>query len=130
RALRGGQIRIRGLRFRERDQSEVSAQELLRIDTCWAVGIGMALVDMVRGADFQARHLVLALRAGEPYRVARALAMEGGYVAMRGNRSRPRAERLLQASRRIAERVNEPYAVGLSTLISGIADWLDGRWRD
>ena len=128
--LRRAQIRLRGLRFRERDESEVSALELLRIDTCWAVGIGMALVDMVRGADFQARHLVLALGAGEPYRVARALAMEGGYVAMGGNRSRPRAERLLQAARGIAERVNEPYATGLSALTSGIAAWLDGRWRD
>ena len=128
--LRRAQIRLRGLRFRERDQSEVSAQELLRIDTCWAVGIGMALVDMVRGADFQARHLVLALRAGEPYRVARALAMEAGYVAMGGNRSRPRAERLLRASQGIAERVNEPYAIGLSTLIGGIAAWLDGRWGE
>src|SRR6266540_680047 len=128
--VRRAQIRLRGLRFRERDESEVSALELLRIDTCWAVGIGMALVDMVRGADFQARHLVLALGAGEPYRVARALAMEGGYVAMGGNRSRPRAERLLQAARGIAERVNEPYATGLSALTSGIAAWLDGRWRD
>jgi serine/threonine protein kinase len=128
--VRRAQIRLRGLRFRERDESEVSAQELLRIDTCWAVGIGLALVDMVRGADFQARHLVIALRAGEPYRVARALAMEAGYVAMRGNRSRPRAERLLEASRGIAERVNEPYAIALSTLMGGLAAWLDGRWRD
>ena len=75
-------------------------QDLLRIDTCWAVGVGLAIVDMVRGADFQARHLVLALRAGEPYRVARALAMEGAYVAMGGNRSRKRAQRLLQERRR------------------------------
>jgi hypothetical protein len=90
----------------------------------------MSLFDMVRGADFQARYLVLALRAGEPYRVARALAMEGAYVSMGGNRSRQRTRRLLHASRTLAERVNHPYAIGLATLTEGNAAWLDGRWRE
>ena len=130
--LRRTQIRLRGLRFQERDETQIPARDLLRIDTCWAVGVGLGIFDMVRGADFQARHLVLALRAGEPYRVARALAMEGAYVAMSGNRSRERARRLLQASRTLAERVNRhhPYAIGLATLAEGNAAWLDGRWRE
>jgi hypothetical protein len=88
------------------------------------------MVDMVRGADFQARHLLLSLRAGEPYRVARALALEGGYVSMGGNRSRERATRLIRASQRLAERVKHPHAIGLATLTAGNAAWLDGRWRE
>jgi hypothetical protein len=128
--VRRAAIRLRGLRFVERDESEIAAQDLLRIDTCWAVGVGMAVVDMVRGADFQARQLVLALRAGEPSRVARALALEGAYVAMGGNRSRDRARRLIQASHTLAERASHPYAVGLATLSAGIAAWLDGRWQE
>jgi hypothetical protein len=128
--FRRAQIRLRGLEFRERDETEVAGQDLLRIDTCWAVGVGMAVVDTVGGADFQARHLVLALRAGEPYRVARALALEGAYVAMGGNRSRERAKRLIEASRALAERVNQPYAIGLTTSTAGFAAWLDGHWRE
>src|SRR6185503_11190779 len=77
-----------------------------------------------------ARHLLLALRAGEPYRVARALAMEAAYVAMWGKRGRRRAEQLLHASRQLAERSGHPYALGLATLTAGIAAWLDGRWRE
>ena len=123
-------LRLRGLRFRERDETEIPAQDLLRIDTCWAVGVGLSTVDMVRGADFQARHLVLALRAGEPYRVARALAMEGAYVSMGGNRSRQRSQRLIEAAHALAKRVNHPYAIGLATLTAGNAAMLDGRWRD
>jgi hypothetical protein len=84
----------------------------------------------VRGADFQARHLVLALRAGEPYRVARALAMEGAYVSMGGNRSRARTARLLRAAHALAERVNHPYAVGLARMTAGNAAMCDGRWRE
>jgi len=128
--LHRAQVRLRGLRFQERDETQVSGQDLLRIDTCWAVGVGLSTVDMVRGADFQARHLVLALRAGEPYRVARALAMEGAYVAMGGNRSRARAARLLGAAHALAERVNHPYAIALASMTAGNAAMCDGRWRD
>jgi serine/threonine protein kinase len=124
------QIRLRGLAFQERHETEIAGQDLLRIDTCWAVGVGMGMVDMVRGADFQARHLLLALRAGEPYRVARALAMEVAYVAMRGSPSRKRTARLLRVSQALAERVNHPYVVGLATLTAGSAAWLEGRWRE
>jgi len=123
-------FRFRGLRFKERDETEIPAWDLLRIDTCWAVGVGLGIVDMVRGADFQARHLVLSLRAGEPYRVARALAMEGAYVSMGGNRSRRRSRRLLEAAHALAERVKHPYAIGLATMTAGNAAMCDGRWRE
>src|SRR5262249_51114404 len=73
----------RGLRFEER---EASADDLMRIDACWAVAVGLSLFDAMRGADFQARHLLLALKAGEPYRVARALAVEVSYTAIGGTR--------------------------------------------
>jgi serine/threonine protein kinase len=128
--LRRAEVRLRGLNFRVRDETEIPVHDLLRIDTCWALGVGMAMFDMVRGADFQARHLVLALRAGEPYRVARALAMEAAYVAMGGSRSREKAARLLAASEKLAARVGHPYAIGLTTLTAGNAAWLDGRWRE
>jgi hypothetical protein len=123
-------LRLRGLRFQQRDETEISALDLLRIDTCWAVGVGLSIVDMVRGGDFQARHLVLALRAGEPYRIARALAMEGAYVSMGGNRSRRRSRRLLEAAHALAAGVKQPYAIALATLTSGNAAMLDGRWRE
>jgi tetratricopeptide (TPR) repeat protein len=128
--LRRAQVRLRGLRFKERDETEISAQDLLRIDTYWALAVGMAIVDMVRGADFQVRHLILALRAGEPYRVARALALEVAYVAMAGSRSHERTARLTRESQALAQHVNRPYAVGLATLTAGNAAWLNGKWRE
>src|SRR5262249_26051137 len=67
---RRAQIRLRGLRFREREESEIPAKELIKIDTCWSVSIGLGIVDTLLGADFQARHLLLALKAGEPFRIA------------------------------------------------------------
>src|SRR5262249_57054685 len=77
-------LRLRGLRFRERDAGQVSAEQLTRVDICWSAAVGLSIVDTVRAADFQTRNLLLALRAGEPYRVARALAWEAAHQANYG----------------------------------------------
>ncbi len=88
------QIRMRGFNFIERKTSEIPEADLFRIDICWAVAAGLGAVDLIRGADFQCRHLLLALNAGEPFRIARGLAFEAAQStgAARGTsaRSRPR----------------------------------------
>jgi hypothetical protein len=121
-------VRMRGLRFRERDARDVPAEELLRIDTCWSVAVGLAYVETFRAADFQARHLLLALRAGEPYRVARALAMEGGYSSTGGWRSAGRTAKIFEVARALADRIGHPHAIGLATVSAGVAASLEGRW--
>src|SRR5207247_5962696 len=70
-------IRLRGLEFREREAANIPDDDLFRIDICWAIAAGLGAVDFIRSADFQSRHLLLALRAGEPYRVSRAISFEG-----------------------------------------------------
>jgi hypothetical protein len=63
-------------RFRERDPSEVRAEDRARIDVCHAVAMGLSLVDAIYGECMQARHMVLALGAGDRMRVVRALDRE------------------------------------------------------
>lgn len=123
------QLRLRGLRFKEQDPSAIPAEELMRIDICWSTGIALGLVDSLRGADFQARNLLLSLRAGEPYRVARALAMESGYVAIEGSKTAARTAHLQREAASIADRVGHPHAIGLVKLMSGIGAFLDGKWQ-
>jgi hypothetical protein len=120
---------VRGLRFRERRAGEISREELAGIDLGWAVAIGLGMKDPVRGAEFQARHLLAALRAGEPYRIARALALEVGYSTARGERSRQRAERLTRTTLELAERVGHPHALGLALLQAAVAANLRGHFR-
>jgi hypothetical protein len=90
--------------------------------------VGLGIVDTVRGADFQTRNLLWALAAGEPYRIARALAVEAGYSAAEGQKARRRTERLLAAADTLARRIDHPHAIGLSTMTAGVADFLDGAW--
>ncbi|MEX2262537.1 MAG: protein kinase [Bryobacteraceae bacterium] len=121
-------LKLRGLRFRQREAASIDALELLRIDTCRSVALGLGILDHIRGADFQARHLILALRAGEPSRVARALAFEVGFSANGGGRKRERTERLKRRAMELIENLGDPYAVGEMALTSGLAAYLLGEW--
>lgn len=122
-------VTLRGLRFRERPESQLSDNERILIDTCWSVAVGLSMVDTIRAADFQARHLLLALDAGEPFRVARALAMEVAQRAVPGRRVEAKVKKLLGVASSVAERQKDPYPLALTTLSSAVFSWLNGRWK-
>jgi eukaryotic-like serine/threonine-protein kinase len=123
------QIRLRGLNFTKRNATEIPESDLFRIDICWAVAAGLGAVDLIRGAGFQSRHLLLALRSGEPYRVARAMSFEAAQTASRGGPARKRALQIARKAEELAQRVGNPHAIGLSIWASGVADYLIGHWK-
>ncbi len=121
-------LKLRGRRFKEHDSTQITPERLISIDTCWSVSIGLGTVDTIRGMAFAKRHLLLALNAGEPYRVARALALEAAFSATRGVDSRARTGKLIEESLMLSERVNHPHALGLANITAGMAAYLEGRW--
>ncbi len=126
--LRRLHIRLRGLKFTEREESQILESDLVRLDTCFAVAAGLGSVDLIRGADFQSRHLLLALRAGEPFRVSRALAFEAIFTAARGGVGE-RSEQIAKQAEEIAQRLDHPYIIGLSIFARGMIANLAGSWR-
>jgi hypothetical protein len=122
-------LRLRGLGFRERDVSQVSAEELTRVDVLWSAAAGLGFIDNVLGADFQCRNLLSALRAGEPHRIARALAIEGGHSSIGAQRTERRTARLLAASEELATRLGDPYALGLHKVVAAMAALMNGSWK-
>jgi hypothetical protein len=127
---RRAQLRLRGLSFREQPESAVPPEKLHRIDVCWSAALGLGMIDNVRGAYFQASNLLLALDAGEPYRIARALALEVPFVAVPGLAARPRALELLAAADTLARRTGHPHALALVRLVSGTSLYLAGRFPE
>lgn len=121
-------IAVRGLGFRERAESTIPRDELVRLDTCWSGASTLGTVDVIRGQAFQARHLLMALQAGEPARVACALAYEAGVVATVSPRSKTRNAMLLARARAIAERLGEPRPLGMVEMFDGISAELQGRF--
>jgi hypothetical protein len=129
-ALLGGRLRVRmrGLRYREREAHAISPDELMKVDACWAVSAGLAIVDTMRGAVFQTRHLLLALRAGEVERVHRALCLEAVFAATRGPRTARRVRRIQTMTGDLAQRIGTSYAAAMNLLNGGVCDYLVGRW--
>ncbi len=126
--LSRARLRVRGLKFRECAAAEVPKEKLELIDIYRSVAVGISIVNVIRGADYQTRSLLLALDAGEPLRIALALGWEAVHVACEGRPSWRRTERLVAAAGGLAERLGHPHALGMASLSAGAAEFLIGRY--
>jgi hypothetical protein len=122
-------LRVRGTRFRQRDASLIPTRELAKIDVCWSAGYVLGLSDTIYGAVFQARAVRLALRAGEPTRVARALSLSATYRATGDAGSWQPIERHLTMARALADATRDVQSISYAMGNSGIAHYLAGRFR-
>jgi hypothetical protein len=122
-------LRLRGLRFKARDASQISPRDLARIDLCWAAVAGLSMIEPVRGADFQTRGLLLALKAGERFRIARALAMEAGHRSAAGSSAAPKVAELIERAEQVAREIDSPHAHGIIKLVRGAGSVLLGQWK-
>jgi hypothetical protein len=122
-------LRFRGLGYTRRDPTQVSPEVLTRIDILRSVATGLSMIDVIHGADFNTRHLLAALRAGEPHRVARALGVESAHSSTGGGKTETRTLALAAAATELAKELDDPHAMGLAKAVSGIGAFLRGEWR-
>jgi serine/threonine protein kinase len=127
--LRRLQLRLRGLRFRERDATQVPPETLRRIELCLSIGTCLGIVDFIRGANFSSRALLLALRAGEPKLLLRALALETVFVSTGGVRAGHRADGLLARTGDLAALLGTAEARFFDETCRGFSFHLRGRFR-
>ena len=123
-------LALRGVRFHEKDASEIAAAELERVDIHRAVAIGLALVDNIRGADFQTRGLLLALKTGEARRIGVMLGQEAVFRATQGRKSLPKSQAILAEMQRLAERTGDLTLRAWSTACAGAVCYLGGRFAE
>jgi eukaryotic-like serine/threonine-protein kinase len=121
---------LRGTSFELRGQDQIDRDALHRIDVVWTASVGLSMFDVVAGAVFQTRGCLLALEAGEPFRLARALSWEAAHLSNLGGRTWDRNQRLLDEARRLAESVEDPYARHWATLCSGLIKFTNGKWKE
>ncbi len=127
---RRARLRLRGLRHTPRSEQHVPPALLRRLDTLWAVSTSLSNVDVVRVAALQSQALLLALEAGEPRRLALALAWEAVLNATAGTRAAPRSEHLLHVARRLIEGQADPHSRGMMRLSAGWVAFLHARFGD
>ncbi|HEY6876500.1 MAG TPA: AAA family ATPase, partial [Polyangiales bacterium] len=115
--------------YRQRDQQPIDETLLARADMLWAIGATLVAMDTVRGAVYQAEHLLVALRAGEPYRLARAMAVESTLSAT-NNRDPARTQRYVDRGLELGGLSNEPHALTVVKGTAASARLLEGRWHE
>ena len=120
-------VRVRGLRHVARTEATVPRDELAQLDASWTLSCSLSLVDPVRGAAFQSRHLLMALNAGEPRRLLRALTLELSYAATPGVGSERRTAHILGTAHQLVRMHSDDAALALLSLARGIASYLQGR---
>ncbi len=126
---RRARLALRGTRFRERPATEISSDDLRRIDVCFSVSLGLSVVDTIHASAFQAHHLALALAAGEPKRIALGFAFEAGFVACTGGTAKERARALVTAAEGLSARLGDPHVQGFVSLMRGVSQWAIGEWK-
>ncbi|HEY6359514.1 MAG TPA: AAA family ATPase, partial [Vicinamibacterales bacterium] len=125
---RRARLRWRGLHFVPRAVEHIDADTLLRLDTCWSATTGLLLVDMIGAVAFSARYLLIALDAGEPYRLSRAMALESVARAVYPS-GRTLSRRLAQQSKELAKGIGNPHAIALSRLADAMITIAVGEWK-
>jgi eukaryotic-like serine/threonine-protein kinase len=120
-------VRLRGTSFRERDETEIPPVKLVKVDILSSIARGLALTDHIRGADFNARFLLAALRLGEPRRILSALTMEANFAATSGPES-SHIRRTLAACERIQERLNDTLAGIYMESARSYVSFMCGHW--
>jgi hypothetical protein len=121
-------LRVRGIRFRERREADIDPDVLHRIDVVASAAAGLIVIDTLYGASFQTRSLLMALRAGEPHRIAAALSLEVSHSALPGLRNRRQSARLLEAAEALARRVGDARVLGMATVAAGTREFFEGRF--
>ncbi|MHB1310876.1 MAG: serine/threonine-protein kinase [Gemmatimonadaceae bacterium] len=128
--LRRAQLWLRGIKFTPRAASELSPDLLRRMDVTWSVGAGLSMADPIQANYFQVTNLLNALRAGEPFRVARALVMELAVSSMGGSRSLRRTEELYARCAELVRQVDHPYTSAWFALVQSLTANLGGRYAE
>lgn len=120
-------LKIHPLTFFENTRFQISSQLLLRIDTSWLAGRGLLLVDPTLAGYLIAHSAQLALAAGEPRRIARALAVVGMLMV---NRDAESGYQLLARAEEVSHSIGDQYAIGLTAICIGLAKRSEGLWAE
>jgi len=124
-------LRWRGLDFKLRSEEQVAPGLLAKIDLLSYASSGIGTSDMVSGFDLLLSSVLLALQAGEPSRLIRALSFHAGFASMAGRSQAERSEKELSLCRELSARTGgAPRARATISLFDAIRHYNLGLWSE
>ncbi len=121
-------LKLRGLRFRERDEADRPATLLHKFDAVHSLTSGLSFVLPIHGAYLQLRQLDWALASGDPYRVALAIHLEVGFRSLAGARNRRQVDRLVDQAQALGRQLGSDGVLGVSLAGRGLSCFLAGEF--
>jgi tetratricopeptide (TPR) repeat protein len=119
------QVRVRGLGFRERDRSEIADATMLELEVLKVAAHSLAMIDAIRGMDFQTRHLRMALRTGHRDHIARALLIESMFHSTGSKQQR--AQRYIDRAIEIGADPKDAYVRAMNLGARGACAYFGGE---
>jgi hypothetical protein len=107
------------------------ALDTQRLETLGAMFQELSVADPLRGAVLHGEFLLAAMRAGDPERLAKALAWEVFHLALIGGSSNEaRAKTTLVRLHAIAKQLNTPYVSALACIAETACLFFSGRYAE
>jgi tetratricopeptide (TPR) repeat protein len=122
-----GILRLRGLQWLPRHEVDVSSAKIRKLDLLWSGASVFFIVNPVFGTYLQARHMLGALRAGEPLRLALSLGQGALYESLGGVPYYPAGNKLLALAESIASNLQNSYLSSALAVDRLLLDFLCGR---
>ncbi len=120
---------LKGLKYQEREESQISPNLLAQIDVCWTAVDSLSSIDSAQAIYFQNFHIMLSLNAGEPYRLVRALSFESLFCSFLGNWFKPHRIKTIEMASTLAQKINKPELLAMVTFIKCTGSYMDGDWK-
>ncbi len=122
-------IRVRGRRLQAAPKAGISNLTVQRMDMLWGIGSALSPMDQLRGTVYQAEHMLLAMRSGDAYRYARALAIESTTYAT-ANNDPGQLQRVIDAATEAGGACGHPHGLSAAKGTASLCRMLEGRFRD
>ncbi|NVB41898.1 protein kinase [Pseudenhygromyxa sp. WMMC2535] len=119
-------LKLRGFGFTKRDVADIDPALLDQVDTCWAVVNGLSTQEVLLSVTFHLRNLRLSLGAGEPRRIARAIAYQ--CVIEVAGRDWSRVDEHLRIARELASEIDDPGLNAFIDVCEASLHWFERRY--
>lgn len=120
---------FRGIRFREKDPSEISRKDMARLKVLWYICLGLSLIDTIRMIPLLAKFWRYALKTGEIKQISGALILDASMKAALGGRYIQRARQTLLEAEALARKSDTKRLQGLALSARGMIEYFSGSWQ-
>jgi hypothetical protein len=122
-------LSARGLRWKPRDLIRITPEQLLQLDILSSLAL-YGMIDAVRGSLFSSMNLRLALKVGEPRRIARAIAHEASYLCARHRKGQVKAWAMLEIARATIAGHETPIDLLSIGMLEAYVAFFEGKFRE